>query len=258
MFYVENFRQLAEGDEVFVAMPFSRTFDPVWEEIYKPAITAVNLKPFRVDIRKVSDSIMIDILDGIGRARLILADISSVSGNWPNGNVLYELGIAHACRVPETVIVVRSGDRELPFDLKHIRVRSFDRSDHKAARRTVATFLQDALKEIAWLRDRLVDRAWSKMDHASRYVVGVRWYVEHREHEPGFVLGPFSPSAGDGRDGPYSHADIRSAYNRLQQVGVIEPVKRPFSLNEDRRRQLEYRWTFLGKTVAQKYLLARG
>jgi len=68
MLYIESFRQLVEGDEVFVAMPFSRTFEPVWKEIYKPAIREVSLKPFGVDIRKVSDSIMTDILGGIGCA----------------------------------------------------------------------------------------------------------------------------------------------------------------------------------------------
>jgi len=186
-------------------------------------------------------------------ARLILADISSVSGRWPNGNVLYELGIAHACRVPETVIVVRSSNRDLPFDLKHIRVKSFDRSDPKIARRIVTTYLKDALKDIDSLRDLLVDRAWSKMDHACRLVVGLQW-VEHCKHEPGFVLAPFSPPAGDGRYGPYSNVETRSAFVRLQQVGVIEPVEQRFSLSEESRTQLEYQFTFLGKTIAEKFV----
>jgi len=39
-------------------------------------------------------------MDGIAHARLILGDVSPVSGDYPNANVMYEIGLAHALRQP--------------------------------------------------------------------------------------------------------------------------------------------------------------
>ena len=64
-------------DEVFVAMSFASCFTATWEEILKPAIVAVGLKPHRVDITKTSGSILTEIMDGIAHARVVLADIST-------------------------------------------------------------------------------------------------------------------------------------------------------------------------------------
>ena len=41
----------------------------------------VPLEPFRVDSRKVSDSILTEILDGISKSRLVFADITAVGKN---------------------------------------------------------------------------------------------------------------------------------------------------------------------------------
>ena len=61
------------------------------------------------------------VLNGVTDARLILCDISSVAkvaGNpFRNGNVMYEVGIAHACRLPEEVLLFRSDRDDLLFDV---------------------------------------------------------------------------------------------------------------------------------------------
>jgi hypothetical protein len=255
-FYFQHFRQLLDGEEVFVAMPFSRAFASSWDKIFCKAIGDVGLKPFRVDVRSVSDSIMIDILRGISRARLVLADISAVSGPWPNGNVLYELGIAHAQRVPETVIVVRSGNRQLPFDLRHIRVFPFDRTKPKPARHKIATLLNDALHEAALLREELVQRAWAAMDPVCRYILSTRWFVEQSEHEAGFVLGAFSaPDGTHGTYGPWSHAEARGGFLRLNELGAIEATEQKLVVGpRTAAPPLVYRWTSLGEAVARKFV----
>ncbi len=77
-------------------------------------------------MRVTSDSILTEILDGIGRCRAFLADISLIGEieNTPirNANVLYEVGLAHAVRLPQEVLLFRSDDRPLMFDMANIRV----------------------------------------------------------------------------------------------------------------------------------------
>lgn len=103
--FLDYFREFETTDEVFVAMPFGgEAAECRWEDIFVPAIDAVDLEPYRVDIRDVGDSILTDILEGIGRARLVLVDVSGQGvtdlGDGrvrdPNPNAVYELGIAHA------------------------------------------------------------------------------------------------------------------------------------------------------------------
>ena len=62
-------------DTIFVAMSFDSRFDQRWNEVIAPAIRQVlrdevPLEPLRVDSRKVSDSILTEILDEISKSRL--------------------------------------------------------------------------------------------------------------------------------------------------------------------------------------------
>ena len=89
---------------------------------------------------KISDSILTDILEGIRSSHLILGDITAIGviDHKPvyNGNVLYEIGIAQAIRLPEEVVLFSSDDyneynrdtedKKILFDLSHIRVNSYD------------------------------------------------------------------------------------------------------------------------------------
>jgi hypothetical protein len=94
-------------------MPFSSQFEPRWKDIFEPAIVSCDLKPYRTKERLVSDSIPIDVLEGIGSAKLLLFDISNEKKDQPNSNVMYELGIAHAIRMPEEVIIVRMNNQKV-------------------------------------------------------------------------------------------------------------------------------------------------
>ena len=85
--------------------------DAVLEFILKPAlvpdlVTAV----VRVDHAPRSGFITSTVIEKIVRARLVIADITSL-----NPNVFYELAIAHAAHVP--VITIREPDGEIPFDI---------------------------------------------------------------------------------------------------------------------------------------------
>jgi hypothetical protein len=153
-------------DQVFVAMPFAESFDRVWSEAIAPAAEACDLVPFRVDLRNASDSILVDILDGVAHARLIIVDLSPVSCSpsgrlrallsgastrpqYPNGNVMYELGLAHAARQAEEVILVRNHtETRLLFDVSGVRVHSYQEDDMVASRATFEELMRDALATI--------------------------------------------------------------------------------------------------------------
>jgi hypothetical protein len=116
-------------------MPFSSQFEPRWKDIFEPAIVSCDLKPYRTKERLVSDSIPIDVLEGIGSAKLLLFDISNEKKDQPNSNVMYELGIAHAIRMPVEVIIVRDEQSESsPFDIRHFRWNKFSTHDIKKSR----------------------------------------------------------------------------------------------------------------------------
>ena len=121
-------------DKVFVAMSFAPEFQRRWDNVIAPAIQEVGLEPFRVDQRKISDSILTDITKSIANHRLIFGDISvmfvheEAERRLPvrNANVMYEVGLAHTARLPEEVILFRSDNEYLPFDVMNIRVNSYD------------------------------------------------------------------------------------------------------------------------------------
>ena len=74
-----------------------------------------------MDLSKTGDSILTDIVDGIAHSQLVPADVStigkdSVTGTpYRNGNVMYEVGIALACRHPSEVLLVRDDEDTFPF-----------------------------------------------------------------------------------------------------------------------------------------------
>ena len=65
---------------------------------------------------------MDQVWSGINSAKVLVAELTT-----RNPNVFYELGIAHTLRKP--VVLVSSNDKDVPFDLHHIRVIYYDVTD---------------------------------------------------------------------------------------------------------------------------------
>ena len=106
----------------FVIQPFdSGKFDKRFEEVYKPALKDVELEPYRVD-KDPSVEVPIEAIEeGIAKAAICLADITT-----DNPNVWYELGYAFASDRP--VIMICSDERQgkkYPFDIQHRTVISY-------------------------------------------------------------------------------------------------------------------------------------
>lgn len=175
--YYELFPAFPATLDVFVAMSFQEQFKSRYASVIEPGIKAVtigahHLQPFRVDTRTISDSILTEILGGIGRCRIVFADISSEGEHEGravrNGNVMYELGIAHATRMPEEVVLFRSDDKPLLFDTANIRVNKYDPdTDPEKAKRIVAQAVLSAIREVDLRRNASVAKAASSLDVTS-------------------------------------------------------------------------------------------
>ena len=157
-------------------MPFHDEFDPIWENAIKPAIESseygLSMKANRVKESVLSDSALMNILDGIAHSALIFVDVSiAKKGKWTgqrNGNVMYELGLAHAVRPATDVVVVRCDDDPINFDVAGINIRSYTSSDTAGARKKFVTFLRDALAQRDKTMSLLMETVGQRLDAFSR------------------------------------------------------------------------------------------
>lgn len=156
-------------------MSFDPSFDTRWTNVIAPAIQNIGkadgaqLEPHRVDLRKASDSVMTEILQGIAHCHFFLADITVIGSlhGRPvrNANVLYEVGLALAARLPEEVVLLRSDDEELLFDVRDIRVLRYDPDGSpEAARRLVAEAVVQSLKELDLKKSLTVRKTAESLD----------------------------------------------------------------------------------------------
>lgn len=155
--------------QVFVAMAFDERHNQRWETVIRPAIKDVNLKPYRVDASRVSDSILTEILQGIGTSKIIFVEVSLLDGN-RKPNVMYELGIAHATRDATEVVIFRDDDALLPFDVANVRVNQYEAhpdDNPEKARESVRFALADALREFDLSKSMAVQIAMQRLDQAS-------------------------------------------------------------------------------------------
>lgn len=161
-------------DIVFVAMSFDKRFDERFEEIIKPAIESEEiagraLRAHRVDLSKSGESILTEITDGIAHCFLFLADVSTIdelrfSGKPArNANVLYEVGIALACRSSEEVLLIRDDNDQLIFDTSSIPHETIDFTDKEAAIKKIRALLIDRATERNVIEDARVLTALTQL-----------------------------------------------------------------------------------------------
>jgi nucleoside 2-deoxyribosyltransferase len=149
---------------VFVAMSFAAPFQRRWESVIKPAISSVGLTPFRVDVSTISESILTQILRGVSSSKLIFADVTNTNG-FTNPNVMYEIGLAHAVRQPQEVILFRSDNEKLLFDLAHVKVNFYEPDTNAdASKASVENALTEAMAETEQRKGIAVDKATDALD----------------------------------------------------------------------------------------------
>lgn len=250
--YIDLFRSFDRTPEIFVAMPFSPQFETRWKEIFVPAIKSCDIKPYRTKELLVSNSIPVDILNGIGRTKFLLFDISNEGKDRPNSNVMYELGIAHAIRLPEEVIIVRDEQSEsCPFDIKHIRWNNFSTKKIEESRAKIEKLIRNAEKQFDLTKDLMVKNALSSLDFEMiSFLDTVRKYDSE-----GFDLYPFDLD----RKGLYAlpHKECSEEYLRklardLINLRIIKSAG-PISIKEKIYGGTpEYYFTEFGKVILSK------
>lgn len=165
----------------FVAMSFDKRFDSRWENVLSPALSRIqvnetSLEPHRVDLTRASDSILTEILDQIAHCRVFIADISAIDQlnqrAIRNANVFYEVGLAHATRLPEEVILFRSDNFELAFDISNVRVHSYDPDGHpEEAQKFVVETVISSLRQLDLKRSLAIRKAAESLDYESYNVL---------------------------------------------------------------------------------------
>src|SRR5690606_17193838 len=142
----------------FVAMSFDKRFDARWKNVIRPALSNIllndmPLEPHRVDLTNAGDSILSEILDHISRCRGLVADIAPLDQLKQravhNQDVFYEIGLADAIRVPDEVLLFRSDDFDLAFDISTVRVHHYDPDGNpEEAQKLLANIVANSLREL--------------------------------------------------------------------------------------------------------------
>ncbi|MEW6358769.1 MAG: hypothetical protein AB1696_20710 [Planctomycetota bacterium] len=210
-------------DEIFVAMPFHDEFTPVWTEAIQPAIDhdlGGTLHAKRVDATVLCGSVITDILDGIAHARIVLADVSVArDGHWAgqrNGNVMYEVGIAHAVRQTTEILLIRSDDEPINFDVAHIKVHKYYRADLRQTREQICALVKELLRQIEQEKSLKVTRAIDLLDARA-----MRYLSEFAVKGP--FCGPDPKNMGEELVSISNYA----ALVRLQQLGILRWIRMP-------------------------------
>lgn len=99
-------------------MPFADEFSDVYKYLISDALESAGYSVKRADDIKSQNNIIGDIVEGIVKSDLIVADLTG-----ENPNVYYELGLAHALN--KKVILLTQEIDDLPFDLRSYRVISY-------------------------------------------------------------------------------------------------------------------------------------
>jgi hypothetical protein len=170
--YLQTFWRLELKPRIFVAMSFDPRYQSRFDNVIAPAISSITvdgiqLQPSRVDLSKSGDSILTEINEGIAHSRLVLADVStigkdSVTGHaYRNGNVMYEVGIALACRQPHEVLLVRDDKDRFLFDVSTIPHKTIDFTREDNARKDLQEELLGRLREAKHLNDARIEKAVS-------------------------------------------------------------------------------------------------
>jgi hypothetical protein len=134
------------NNDVFVAMPFSASFQNAFDTVIAPAIGQVSVKGVPLTPRIInrgtsgSPDIHEKIFEAIIHSRLVIADMTvqaSYEGDgklmrWQaNSNVSYEVGLASAWRNPEDILLIHQPhkDHAYSFDVQNLRHFEYNQNE---------------------------------------------------------------------------------------------------------------------------------
>jgi hypothetical protein len=228
------------------------SFDPRYlrrfERIFTPAISGIHignlvLETLRVDLSKTGDPILTEIVDGMAHSQMVVADVSvtgkdSVTGkSYRNANVLYEVGIALACRQSSEVLLVRDDTEEFLFDLSVVPHKTIDFTKETLAIEILRSDIVQRLKQRTLINDARVDIAISTLTPE-----GIEELISNALASPMRTILGESPSSGASKD-------RQIARSRLLDRQLLERDR--FAFGGDLTRPI-YRLTQFGLAVLSR------
>ena len=139
---LEKTANVEAGDACFVMMSFADPTGSYYKTIYEPAIRKAGLRPIRADDDMFSTGKIVDqIWLGIHSSKVLVAELTG-----RNPNVFYELGLAHALQKP--VVLVSATEKDVPFDVQHIRVIYYNTLDPFWGEKLIAKIAENVLSAI--------------------------------------------------------------------------------------------------------------
>ena len=166
--YFDLFNPDIKQGLVFIGMSFNPAEQFKWTDIIEPALKKVNLTGYRVDMNDINDSILVDIMNGIKNSQILIFDISADDDGRRNENVMYELGIAHAIRLPEEVLIIRSDNiHRIHFDISNIRVHKYDASKIEESIESINSITTNMVSSINKNKQLAVDKVISLFDETA-------------------------------------------------------------------------------------------
>ena len=97
-----------------VAAPDQIDFNRLWTAAFEPAIRQLGYDPVRAD-QDLGAAIIKEMIERLAISDLVIADVTT-----PNGNVYYEVGVRHAAKPTDCVLVAADWTRPL-FDINQMR-----------------------------------------------------------------------------------------------------------------------------------------
>lgn len=126
--------------------PAKIDFDELWKKAISPALERLGYDPVRAD-QETGALIIHEMLERLYYADLVVADMSI-----PNGNVYYEIGVRHAAKPDNCVLI--SADWSVPlFDTQQMRRVVYPLPDMKVSAEQAAVIADCLEKGIPALRD---------------------------------------------------------------------------------------------------------
>lgn len=126
-----------EKNRCFFLMPFSKEFDYIYGVI-KNDMQESGFICNRADEISGSKPIMNKILTEIFKSQYIITDLTNY-----NPNVFYELGIAHAFKDSQNIIILKQKNCKIPFDITHLTYIDYDANNLKFLTSVIKTFIQE-------------------------------------------------------------------------------------------------------------------
>jgi hypothetical protein len=196
--FLNTLWRLETQPQVFVAMPFGKDYEHRFSDVIAPAIRSIErdgtcLEPFRVDLARSGDDVLTEAMKAIAHCELFLADVSTTGKDtsgacYRNGNVMYEVGLALACRQPEEVLLIRNDSDSFLFDISTIPHIIVDYGQPHRALSAIRNSLQARLKERDYIDDTRVQLALARL--GTDHLEALEWIESKLEVRPDGIMEP--------------------------------------------------------------------